>query len=76
MTVLREVRSLYWKSLAHGLAQAREERSLTNPDLARLVAAWPVLPSHVKAAVLALVQTVTPPAGPLGGRQLTPRQIG
>jgi hypothetical protein len=29
-----------------------------NPDLARVVAAWPDLPAHIKAAVLALIQTV------------------
>jgi hypothetical protein len=28
------------------------------PDLARVVEAWPQLPEHIKAAVLALVQTV------------------
>ena len=29
----------------------------TDPDLARLVDAWPTLPPHIKAAVLALVAT-------------------
>jgi hypothetical protein len=28
-----------------------------DPDLARVVAAWPDLPGHIKAAVLALVAT-------------------
>jgi hypothetical protein len=28
-----------------------------DPDLARVVAAWPTLPSHVRAAVMALIQT-------------------
>jgi hypothetical protein len=28
-----------------------------DPDLARLVDAWPALPAHIRAAVLALVQT-------------------
>jgi hypothetical protein len=28
-----------------------------DPDLARVVIAWPDLPSHIKAAVLALVGT-------------------
>jgi hypothetical protein len=27
------------------------------PDLARVVAVWPALPEHIKAAVLALVAT-------------------
>jgi hypothetical protein len=29
----------------------------TDPDLARVVAAWPDLPPHIRAAVLALVGT-------------------
>jgi hypothetical protein len=29
----------------------------SDPDLARLVTAWPALPPHIKAAVLALVVT-------------------
>jgi len=29
----------------------------TDPDLARIVNAWPELPAHIRAAVLALVQT-------------------
>jgi hypothetical protein len=33
----------------------------TDPDLARVVTAWPDLPPHVRAAVLALVQTSAPP---------------
>ena len=28
-----------------------------DPELARLVDAWPTLPAHIRAAVLALVQT-------------------
>ena len=31
----------------------------TDPDVARLVAAWPTLPEHIKAAIRALVGTVT-----------------
>jgi hypothetical protein len=29
----------------------------SDPDLACVMAAWPVLPGHVKAAILALVQS-------------------
>jgi hypothetical protein len=29
----------------------------TDPELARVVTAWPDLPAHIKAAVLALVGT-------------------
>jgi hypothetical protein len=29
----------------------------TDPDLARLIDDWPTLPSHIRTAVLALVQT-------------------
>jgi hypothetical protein len=32
-------------------------RLQADPDLARLVDAWPTLPAHIRAAVLALVQT-------------------
>jgi hypothetical protein len=28
-----------------------------DPDLARIITAWPVLPAHIKAAVLALIGT-------------------
>jgi hypothetical protein len=28
--------------------------------LARIIAAWPALPSHIRAAVLALIQTALP----------------
>lgn len=41
-----------------------------DPELAALVAAWPTLPPHIRAAVGALVATVIPPtplAGPSGG---------
>jgi hypothetical protein len=30
---------------------------LTDPDLTRLIDAWPELPAHIRAAVLAMVQT-------------------
>jgi hypothetical protein len=29
----------------------------TDPDLARVVEAWPDLPAHIRAAVLALLQS-------------------
>jgi hypothetical protein len=38
------------RPLAPQLAQDPED-----PDLARLVAAWPSLPEHIRAAVVALV---------------------
>jgi hypothetical protein len=31
-----------------------------DPDLARMVAAWPTLPQHIRAAVLALVEGAGP----------------
>jgi hypothetical protein len=34
-----------------------------HPDLARVLAAWPVLPEHVKQTILALVNAVAPPQG-------------
>jgi hypothetical protein len=37
---------------AHGFAQTAPD-----PDLARVLDAWPSLPAHIKAAVLALVAT-------------------
>jgi hypothetical protein len=39
------------------LALALAQAELIDADLARLVSAWPTLPAHVKAAVLALVKT-------------------
>jgi hypothetical protein len=44
-------------------------------DLARLVQSWPALPAHIKAAVMALVNTADPttPAEPNGlGDELPP----
>jgi hypothetical protein len=32
-------------------------RAPADPDLARVIAAWPDLPPHIKAAVLALVES-------------------
>ena len=36
---------------------ARPQEAQTPPDLERVMAAWPGLPQHIKAAVLALVNT-------------------
>jgi hypothetical protein len=36
------------------------QANLADPDLARVVAAWPELPAPLKAAVLALIATATP----------------
>jgi hypothetical protein len=47
-------------SLAPGLAPrtgSHPPEPPADPDLARVVAAWPELPAHIKAAVLALVGT-------------------
>ncbi len=33
------------------------EADLITPDLAEIVTAWPKMPEHIKAAVLALVRT-------------------
>ena len=41
---------------ADGTLTARLQEN-ADPDLARVVAAWPALPEHIKAAVLALVRT-------------------
>ena len=40
-----------------------------DPDLAALIAAWPTLPPHIRAAVQALVATTRPASvtGPSGG---------
>jgi hypothetical protein len=35
----------------------KNRRVTTGPDLSRVVTAWPDLPAHIKAAVLALVGT-------------------
>ena len=44
----------------------------TDPDLARVVNAWPDLPAHVGLAVLALVGTAAKERAP--GRMNTPKQ--
>jgi hypothetical protein len=40
-------------SVAHQLPTGAE----TDPDLARVIDAWPGLPAHIRAAVLALLST-------------------
>jgi hypothetical protein len=42
------------------LASERENLPPADPDLARVVAAWPSLPEPIKAAVLALVRAALP----------------
>jgi hypothetical protein len=37
--------------------QGQQAGATADPDLARVVTAWPDLPAHIKAAVLALVGT-------------------
>ena len=59
--------SSFWRPLLTGrdAERARETAAsiaaelarLDDPDLARLLAAWPTLPPHIRAALLALVQT-------------------
>jgi hypothetical protein len=41
----------------NGTLTARLQEN-ADPDLARMVAAWPALPPHIKAAILALAATV------------------
>jgi len=62
---LRELRQGDSKRAAPGAARRRPEaqtqhnnaEAQTPPDLGCVVAAWPALPQHIKAAVLALVNT-------------------
>jgi len=42
---------------SHPLADAVPRHGNLPPDLARVTTAWPRLPVHIKAAVLALVKT-------------------
>jgi hypothetical protein len=37
------------------LTKRTERPAESDPDLARLVAAWPALPEHIRAAILTLV---------------------
>jgi hypothetical protein len=39
------------------LAQTLARETQIDPDLARVIAAWTTLPEHLKAAILALIQT-------------------
>jgi hypothetical protein len=45
--------------LAPKLALAESAGSTTDPELARVLAAWPKLPDSLKAAVLAIVKSAT-----------------
>jgi len=62
---LRDLRQGAFKRAAPGAARRRPEaqtqhnnvEAQTPPDQARVVAAWPRLPEHIKAAILALVKT-------------------
>jgi hypothetical protein len=44
----------------------------TDPEVARVEAAWPELPPHIKAAVLALVEAARSPV-PAGSPAAPPR---
>jgi hypothetical protein len=50
---------------AHNPAQSGPSPHSLDPDLARILDAWPTLPAHIKAAVLAVVATndATPSVG-------------
>jgi hypothetical protein len=60
---LRELRQGASERAAPGAARHRPEaqtphvEAQTPPDLDRVITAWPGLPEHIKAAVLALVKT-------------------
>ena len=41
--------------------QRQSDGRVNSPDLARVVAAWPKLPEHVRASILTLVAAVLPP---------------
>jgi hypothetical protein len=43
--------------LAPQLAPPSDPNPEIDPDLARLMAAWPVLPEHIRAAIRALVES-------------------
>jgi hypothetical protein len=48
--------------------ESREsEGGIPDADLAALVAAWPALPDHIRAAIRALVGTVAPTPTPFAG---------
>ena len=43
--------------LAQPLAQEKPNRQVSDPDLARIVDAWPSLPAHVRQTILTLIGT-------------------
>jgi len=50
-------KSAYKKHSENGLRETSEKTRQMSPDLAEIVAAWPKLPEHIKAAIRALVST-------------------
>ena len=51
-------------ALALPLAHADRKSEVADPELARVIESWPTLPEHIRAAVLALIQTAQPAVGP------------
>ncbi len=43
-----------------GCSEERAEGGIPDPDLARLVAAWPTLPDVLKSAIVAIVNAAGP----------------
>ena len=43
-----------------GCSGERREGGITDPELARVVAAWPTLPEPIRRAMLALIRAVAP----------------
>ena len=44
-----------------GPVEPRPEQPIQDPDLAKVVKAWPELPEHVRQAILALVRSAAEP---------------
>jgi hypothetical protein len=49
------------KGFARSCPESGTQVVLGDPDLAGIVNAWPMLPPAIKAAIFAVVNTVTPP---------------